>query len=1565
MKGELRKSGIQIIGDIPWGTHFCQFYKTKKDLIDILVPYFKAGLENNEFCMWITSKPLCEKDAIKSLSKALPDFDRYMKKGQIEIIPYEKWYLRYGLFNHKRVLKEWLRKHDKALSKGCDGLRLAGNTFWLGSKDWKDFKDYEEAVNAVIGKHRMIALCSYSINKCGASEVIDVVNNHRFVLIKREGKWELIESSERKRAKKALYEAVQQKEEAMSLLDSYFNAAPIGLGFWNKELRFVRLNQKLAEINGLPIKEQVGKTLKDIIPDLECIDDLVTSWKRILETGAPMLNVEVSGRTPANPGITRYWMNNWFPVKVKGETVGIGITVLDITDRKLAEESVNKTLQELKLRQMEVSALLDGTRSVLEYHDFEGAARSIFDSCKKLVGAQSGYISLLSKDELENEVVFLDSGGLSCSVDPSLPMPIRGLRAEAYRNLKAVYNNNFPESEWVQYMPDGHVILSNVLFAPMVIEGKAIGLLGLANKQGDFDEHDAQIASAFAELSAIALVQKRTEEAVRRSEEYFRHVTENASDIITILEADGTIRYASPSVEQVLGYKQEDLIAKSAFELVHPDDLPKVMDAFNRVIQKSGINLSVELRSKHKDGSWRILEVIEKNLLDNLAVAGIVVNFRDITGRKKMEEEIHKLNIELEQRVIERTKQLHESREQIQAILDNTTAVIYLKDMEGRFVLINRQFEKLFNITREEIVGKTDYELWPKEMADAFRKNDLEVLKARAPLEIEEIAPHSDGIHTYISIKFPLFDSYGILYGVCGISTDITGRKMAEKTIKEQSDILDSLFKDTITPLVLLDRDFNFIRVNEAYAKVCAKDIAEFYGHNHFEYYPHEENEAIFRQVVESKVPYQAAAKAFVFPDHPEWGVTYWDWTLTPLLDENGDVKYLVFSLNDVTESKKAENAVRAERQRLYDVLETLPVYVVLLTPNYQVPFANRFFRQRFGESHGRRCFEYLFGRSAPCKICETYTVLKTMKPHEWEWRGPDGRDYHVYDFPFRDTDGSVLILEMGFDITERKGEENRELFTTGLLELFAKTELRKEYIESVVQTIHEWSGCRCVGIRVADKKGNIPYYAYTGFSPEFWELENMLSLNKDICACVRAVTGQFEPQDYSILTPNGSLCINDSQKFAGSLTKDELARFRGTCIRSKFLSIALVPIRYRNRTIGLIHLADERAGMLPVSAVEFLEVMSNLIGEAIHRFETEEALRESESSLSEAQRIAHVGNWSWEVQTNELHWSDEIYRIFGLLTHQFNPTYDAFLEFVHPDDRESLQEAVQKAFFEKEPYIFDHRIVLPDGMERVVHEQGEVIFDDNGKPVRMVGTVQDITDLKRIENELRRSEAQLRQLSFQLMNAQEQERRRISRELHDELGQALSLIKLRVRYISKKLREDQEALNDECEDIRLYIDQVIENVRRLSRDLSPTILEDLGLTAALRWLIHAFMKNNENINVKHDIMDIDNLFSQGAQINIYRIIQESITNIEKHAQANNVSVIIQRLQDQVSFVVEDDGKGYDKNEGFGDEVFEKGLGLKSLKERVWMLRGVFDISSNEGKGTRITINIPLTKGEQ
>jgi GAF domain-containing protein len=154
--------------------------------------------------------------------------------------------------------------------------------------------------------------------------------------------------------------------------------------------------------------------------------------------------------------------------------------------------------------------LQEASRAVLKYRDFEESAVIIFNECRELIGAQAGYVALLTDDGHENDVLYLNPGAYICEVDPELPMPIRGLRGEAYNLSSVVYDNNFMKSPHLKFIPPGHVDMENVLFAPLMHEGKAIGLMGIANKVGGFTDEDATVAQAFSEIASIALLNSRT-----------------------------------------------------------------------------------------------------------------------------------------------------------------------------------------------------------------------------------------------------------------------------------------------------------------------------------------------------------------------------------------------------------------------------------------------------------------------------------------------------------------------------------------------------------------------------------------------------------------------------------------------------------------------------------------------------------------------------------------------------------------------------------------------------------------------------------------------------------------------------------------------------------------------------------------------------------------------------------------------------------------------------------------------------------------------------------------------
>jgi PAS domain S-box-containing protein len=234
---------------------------------------------------------------------------------------------------------------------------------------------------------------------------------------------------------------------------------------------------------------------------------------------------------------------------------------------------------------------------------------------------------------------------------------------------------------------------------------------------------------------------------------------------------------------------------------------------------------------------------------------------------------------------------------------------------------------------------------------------------------------------------------------------------------------------------------------------------------------------------------------------------------------------------------------------------------------------------------------------------------------------------------------------------------------------------------------------------------------------------------------------------------------------------------------------------------------------------------------------------------------------------------------------------------------------------------------------------------------------IRDITQRKQVEKALHESEKSLRHLASQLLSAQEDERRRISSELHDELGQSLLILKLKLKNIEREIAKGAGPLREECEEISSFINMVVESVRRLSRNLSPSILEDLGLSVALRNQIREFTEHN-SIRSNSELDQIDNLFPKESHINIYRIVQESLTNIGKYANATEIKVKIRKIDEKVSFLIEDNGQGFDVAQVLNSS--RRGLGLRTMQERLRMLGSSLEIWSQKGVGTRISFVIPV-----
>lgn len=303
----------------------------------------------------------------------------------------------------------------------------------------------------------------------------------------------------------------------------------------------------------------------------------------------------------------------------------------------------------------------------------------------------------------------------------------------------------------------------------------------------------------------------------------------------------------------------------------------------------------------------------------------------------------------------------------------------------------------------------------------------------------------------------------------------------------------------------------------------------------------------------------------------------------------------------------------------------------------------------------------------------------------------------------------------------------------------------------------------------------------------------------------------------------------------------------------------------------------------------------------------------------------------------------------------------DYIKTFIPKHEHELMKHIFKRHTQHWESTVNENTVLGKDGREYIIEWHAGPVLYDQGEYAYHMGIGINITERKKMENALRESEEHLRIISAQLMEAEEKERNRISRELHDELGQSLSILKLDIGSIMRKLHPDQAVLREECMRMRDYINNVIENVRRLARDLSPAIVEDLGLQIALRELID-FLSRYYRVKKSIQCDEIDNLFSPEIKIAIYRIFQESLNNIVKHAHATNISIRIEKKDDRVCFSIEDDGIGFDAHQRVMPVRKKRGLGLAAINERVKMLGGSFDVRSAKGKGTRLTYTIPVTK---
>jgi PAS domain S-box-containing protein len=346
-------------------------------------------------------------------------------------------------------------------------------------------------------------------------------------------------------------------------------------------------------------------------------------------------------------------------------------------------------------------------------------------------------------------------------------------------------------------------------------------------------------------------------------------------------------------------------------------------------------------------------------------------------------------------------------------------------------------------------------------------------------------------------------------------------------------------------------------------------------------------------------------------------------------------------------------------------------------------------------------------------------------------------------------------------------------------------------------------------------------------------------------------------------------------------------------------------------------------------------------------RRRVEQALLEQRTLLSEAQKLAGLGCWEWDPASGRVIWSEELYRIYGVSAQDFRPSFENYLERVHPDDRSRTAGTVAAAVTQGRGFTFEERIVRPDGEVRLLRSHGEVVRGGDGKAAKVLGACLDITEQKA-------AESALRALSRRLVEAEEAERRRIARELHDSVGQNLSALNINLDLLSSQLPHPPAGVARRLADSQSLVDATLQSIESVMADLRPPLLDEYGLEAALRWYGDEFARRM-GVPLAVEAAPALGALRPEAAVALFRIAQEALNNTAKHAAAASIKVTLGVDNGEVMLSIADDGRGFDPA-----SVRRGRWGMSTMRERAEAAGGRLAVESAPGQGTTVRASVPL-----
>jgi PAS domain S-box-containing protein len=860
---------------------------------------------------------------------------------------------------------------------------------------------------------------------------------------------------------------------------------------------------------------------------------------------------------------------------------------------------------------------------------------------------------------------------------------------------------------------------------------------------------------------------------------------------------------------------------------------------------------------------------------------------------------------------------------ELRRILSLTPQMLTVMEPDGRISWANESVLDYLGISPADL-GSDNLRQLVLHPDDLQQLNEArqKALANGEPFENEQRMRGKDGKYRWFLIRYkPLKDAEGRPMRWYGGATDIEERKEVEAALRKREKELQDIF-DTI-PVIA------FVHLPDGSGGVVNRRWLEYTGSPPRQFGDVDPDDPAWREstcihpddfddFVAVWTQCLATGKPFEHEIRLRRADGEYRWVLdraVPLRDEHGNILKWYGVSTDIEDRKHAEEALRRREKELQDIFDTIPAIVIATLPDGSGGIPNR----RWLEYTGSPPREYR-GIEPDNEAWReaTYMHPADIDPFLKAWtRGMTTGEPFEYEARLRRVDGEYRwMLIRAAPLLDAQGKILRWYWVDTDIEDRRQAEEAVRRREKELQDIFDTMPVIAFVTLPDGSSGaaNRRWLEYTG-TP----LQPAASVEPDNPAWREATC--IHPEDLDGLTEAWKRSITTGEPF------EYEARLRRADGEYRWMLVRAVPLR------------DDRGNILKWYGIDT---------DIEDRKRAEQAVRRSEAYLAGAQELTHTGSWALDGKSRELrYWSEEMFRMYGFDPQQGLPRLEQARQRIHPEDRGKVKERDDKTFFERVASDVEFRIVLPDATVKHIRALAHPVLGVHGELVEVVGTNVDITEQKR-------HQAQITALNERLMQAQEEERTRIAGELHDGVLQQITSVSLLLGAVRYEAPPDSE-VNKEIGGLQRRLIQVGTDIRRLSHELHPAVLQEGGLPDALSAYCEEFSKTR-GIPVTCEADESAKELSRGAGLVLYRIAQEALGNVAKHAQAKHVQVRLKRSSGRVRLTVSDDGVGCAPDQA--REV--GGLGLVNMRERVRQLKGAFEFRSEPGRGTTVTAEVPF-----